>query len=295
MQYVLVTGANKGIGFAIVKEVLRDERDVAVFLGSRSRERGDRARAALIAEDPSWEQRVRVICIDVADRASVESAAAEVRQVLGGQNASLVGVVNNAGVGFSKQRLDETLQVNVHGIHRICTAFVPLLDPATGRVVNITSAAGPSYVATCSPEQQERLTHPDVTWEAIQVFMQECLAVEGGEEAFAALGLGSGSSYGISKACANALTLHWARQHPGLRINACTPGFIETDLTRPFANARGITPAAMGMKSPKAGTVAPLLLLFGELEGTGRYYGSDGLRSPLHRYRSPGDPPYTGE
>ena len=35
-------------------------------------------------------------------------------------------------------------------------------------------------------------------------------------------------------------------------------------------------------------------LLFGELEGNGRYYGSDAKRSPLDKYRSPGSPPYEG-
>ena len=38
--------------------------------------------------------------------------------------------------------------------------------------------------------------------------------------------------------------------------------------------------------------VAPLFLLFGDPEGNGRYYGSDGVRSPLDCYRGPGDPPY---
>jgi carbonyl reductase 1 len=35
-------------------------------------------------------------------------------------------------------------------------------------------------------------------------------------------------------------------------------------------------------------------LLFGELEGNGRYYGSDGLRSPLDRYRAPGSEAFDG-
>ena len=45
---------------------------------------------------------------------------------------------------------------------------------------------------------------------------------------------------------------------------------------------------------PTAGARAPMHLLFGELDGNGRYYGSDAQRSPLDRYRSPGAPPYTG-
>ena len=124
--------------------------------------------------------------------------------------------------------------------------------------------------------------------------MNECLAVQD-EKAFAAKGLGNGDAYGLSKACANSYTLFAARQHPALRINACTPGFIETDLSRPFAHEQGKTPESMGMKPLAEGTRATLHLLFGDLEGNGHYYGSDAVRSPMHCYRAHGDPPYTGD
>ena len=48
------------------------------------------------------------------------------------------------------------------------------------------------------------------------------------------------------------------------------------------------------MKKPEEGTRSALHLLFGKLEGSGHYYGSDAERSPLDRYRAPGSPPYTG-
>jgi carbonyl reductase 1 len=38
-----------------------------------------------------------------------------------------------------------------------------------------------------------------------------------------------------------------------------------------------------------------MFLLFDESGGSGRYYGSDGVRSPLDRYRAPGSPPFEGE
>jgi NAD(P)-dependent dehydrogenase (short-subunit alcohol dehydrogenase family) len=80
-----------------------------------------------------------------------------------------------------------------------------------------------------------------------------------------------------------------------LRVNACTPGFIETDMTRKYATAQNKAPAELGMKPPSAGARAAMFLLFGEPEGNGRYYGSDGQRSPLDRYRAPGDPPFAGD
>ncbi len=78
-------------------------------------------------------------------------------------------------------------------------------------------------------------------------------------------------------------------------VNACTPGFIATDLTRPVASAQGKSPEDLGMKPPAEGTKSALYLLFGSSQGSGHYYGSDALRSPIDRYRSPGSPAYTGE
>ena len=102
-------------------------------------------------------------------------------------------------------------------------------------------------------------------------------------------------AYGFSKACTNALTVFLAKSHPNLIINSCTPGFIETDLTKPFATEQGKTPQEMGMKTPSEGATSSIYLLMEETVGSGFYYGSDCVRSPLDRYRSPGDPPYEGD
>ena len=101
--------------------------------------------------------------------------------------------------------------------------------------------------------------------------------------------------YGFSKACTNALTMYQAKLYPNLKINACTPGFIETDMTRPMAARHGRTPAEMGMKSAKEGIHSSIFLLTEKSVGSGFYFGSDSLRSPLDRYRSPGDPEYNGQ
>jgi NAD(P)-dependent dehydrogenase (short-subunit alcohol dehydrogenase family) len=123
--------------------------------------------------------------------------------------------------------------------------------------------------------------------------MDEAVKIAGGQGTFAAAGLGDGDAYGLSKACANPFTIAVARAQPKHHVNACTPGFIETDLTRPYLAGAGKTAKEMGMKPPSEGTRSPLHLLFGAVEGNGRYYGSDAKRSPLDRYRSPGDPEYT--
>ena len=173
----------------------------------------------------------------------------------------------------------------------MCEAFIPLLE-TTGRIVNVTSAAGPNFVEAANDVTRNLLIDPDVQWDAVEEYMNRCIS-ESKDSASTTSGLGN--AYGLSKACANALTLILARENPELTINACTPGFIETDMTRPFAESQGKSASEMGMKTPEQGSSASVFLMMGEVPGSGMYFGSDCLRSPLDRYRSPGDPPYEGD
>jgi len=292
-KYVLVTGANRGIGRATVAAILEQRDDTHAFLGSRSTERGEQARDRIVEEHPASEGRIDVVELDVADDESVERAAGTVASKL--DSNPLYGLVNNAGIGDRTDDFETVLDVNVHGPREVCEAFVPMLEHPDARVVNVSSAAGPNFVAECTEPRQGLLTKDDVTWGEIEGFMEECIAAAEEAGDFEATGIGDGSAYGLSKACLNAHTIALARNHPDLRVNACTPGFIETGMTRPMAKRRGEDPEELGMKPPEEGTTAQMFLLFGEPEGSGWYFGSDAKRSPLDRYRSPGDPPYTGD
>ena len=289
MKRILITGANKGIGLATVRRLLDSYDETFLLLGSRDLKKGQEALNSLVASQPGWKDRLDLIKIDVEQDDSVKSAAAEVAQKFGGSSSPLYAIVNNAGIGNSQLGLNKILQVNTYGPKRVCEAFLPLLESSIGRVVNVTSASGPSYLAGCSEEVKKILTSPEV-----EAFMSECLKSNLESEQTSKQGSGNDSSYGISKACANAYTIHLARENHKLTINACTPGFIETDLTRPMAEANNKTPSEMGMKSPEEGTSASIFLLMGNPSGSGQYYGSDCVRSPFDKYRSPGDPPYTG-
>lgn len=295
MRRILVTGANKGIGLAIVTAILDEHDDTRVLLGSRDAARGRAAVEQLVSEHPGWVDRVAFATLDVASDASVAAAATAVVDRHGRDPAPLYAVVNNAGIGFPAGDIASVLNVNILGVRRVCEAMLPVLDPKLGRIVNISSAAGPNFVHACSAERQRFFLDRQVQWPALQALMDECIAIAGDKAAFAAKGLGGGEPYGLSKACLNSYTMLLAREHPSLRINACSPGFIETDLTRQYAEAQGKKPAELGMKPPSAGARAAMFLLFGEPEGNGRYYGSDAVRSPLDRYRAPGDPPYAGD
>ncbi|MDG2065349.1 MAG: SDR family NAD(P)-dependent oxidoreductase [SAR324 cluster bacterium] len=291
MKRILITGANKGIGLATVAKLLGSYDETFLLLGSRDSKKGQQALNSLLDIQPEWKDRLDLIQIDVEQDLSVNSAAEEVVTKFGRTPSPLYAIVNNAGIGDSMLGLNKVLQVNTFGPKRVCDAFLPLLNPSIGRVVNVTSASGPLYLAGSSNETKNLLTNPDVSWTQIEKFMSECLKLESDRTTDWG---GDWSAYGISKACTNAYSIYLAKKNPNLTINACTPGFIETDLTRPLAESNGKTPAEMGMKSPEEGVSASVFLLMGNPSGSGHYYGSDCVRSPLDKYRSPGDPPYTG-
>ena len=272
VRSVLVTGANKGIGRAIVQKIVEDYDDVHVFLGCRSAQRGEEAAAAIASAVPGCADRLSVLPLDVADDTSVAAAAAAVgaRDEL----LPLHGILNNAGIGFGKG-FDATLETNFSGARRVCDAFEPLLQPDGGRIVNVASASGPIYVAGLDDDASKKvLTSAGVGLDELDSYAKKFCGATDYEN----------SAYGLSKACLNAYTRILASQKPKLLVNSVTPGYILTDLTR-----------GMGATNPpEKGTTAPIYCLF-EATSTGWYYGSDAVRSPLDRYRGPGDPPYEGD
>lgn len=311
MKLILVTGANKGIGQAIVMTLLRDYPDTHLLLGSRDLGRGQAAVSQLTSQlgEDVTKGRLDLLELDVSKDESVAAAVKTVRDRFGA-DGPLFGLVNNAGAIMEGVR--KTVELNTYGLRRVCEAFLPLIQPAQGRIVQISSAAGPSYVADCKEEMQAFLVGSNITWDKVeQKLLSPALALaedsslteDSRKEALTSLGLGdlTMSGYGLSKAAVNAYTLHLVKRFPNLLINSCTPGFIETDLTKIFAAKSGKTPAEMGMLTPEMGARVAVYLtmtnLPQELNGyqSGWFYGSDSKRSPLHKYRSPGSEPYQGE
>ena len=188
----LVTGANKGIGFEIARQLGRQ--GIIVLVGARSAERGKEA-ARKLREDGV---EAREIVIDVTDEASIRSAVKEITDAYG----RLDILVNNAGISRERgqkpsdtavQAVRETFETNVFGVVAVTNAMLPLLRrSSTGRIVNLSSTMG-SLAFAADP------TSP-----------------------YANLML---LAYNSSKAAVNSITLEYAKELRGtpIKINAVSP------------------------------------------------------------------------
>lgn len=272
MQRVLVTGGNKGIGKAICQLLLEDHANVHIVLGSRDKARGEQAIADLIANvGKDSADRLELVELDTACDASVQRAAEQVAR-----GGSLYGIVNNAGigVGFGVQ---EVMNVNYFGVRRVNEAFANLMERPGGRIVNVGSAAGPSFVESLEDgDLKQKLTKPWI----IQGGIAELDEI--------ARNINTKDGYFSSKALLNAYTMLHAKLEKELIINSCSPGWILTDLTK----GTGAT------NPPSKGAVSSVWALMSKdiaVLPSGRYYGSDCIRSPLHYYRGPGEAPYESD
>ncbi|XP_011062688.1 PREDICTED: carbonyl reductase [NADPH] 3-like [Acromyrmex echinatior] len=138
-RVAVVTGGNKGIGFAIVK-ALCQQYDGNVYLTARDITRGLNAVSELKKQglDPKFYQ------LDINDDNSVNTFRDYLQNTYGGLDV----LVNNAAIMFQSDatepfgfQAEETIRVNYFSLRRMCTAFYPLLRPHA-RVVHVSSSFG---------------------------------------------------------------------------------------------------------------------------------------------------------
>jgi NAD(P)-dependent dehydrogenase (short-subunit alcohol dehydrogenase family) len=202
MKTVLITGANKSIGFETARQLLQN--GFHVFLGSRSIDKGQQAVAHLKAE--GFEQ-VEAIQLDVSSQASVDAARAEI----GERTAVLDVLINNAGISggqpqaalsVTAERFNQVLDTNLYGVLRVTQAFIDLLRNAPApRIVNVSSGQGSLTVASDPQSKYYQF---------------------------------KGALYQTSKAALNMYTIQLAyelRDTP-FKVNAVCPGFTRTDFNQ---------------------------------------------------------------
>jgi NAD(P)-dependent dehydrogenase (short-subunit alcohol dehydrogenase family) len=142
MQIALVTGATRGIGRGLVRQLAQD--GWHVLLGARDPARGRAAAASMDAD-------VEVVTLDVAATASIQACARRLKE-------PLHLLVNNAGVYRSPHA--ETWAVNVHGPILLTRALDPLLT-RDARIVNVTSGLGD--LSSQPGSLQRKLADPSLT------------------------------------------------------------------------------------------------------------------------------------
>jgi NAD(P)-dependent dehydrogenase (short-subunit alcohol dehydrogenase family) len=202
MRTVLITGANKGIGFETAKQLA--ELGYYVYLGSRDEALGAEAIKKLHA---SGITNVESIRIDVTDSRSIQQAAAKLESHPG----SLDILINNAGIAGAQPQHIATTDINVlrtvfetnfFGAVQTTQYFLPLLEKSAAPVIiNVSSELG-SLARHSGPERNPNWDNFD--------------------------------AYSCSKTALNAFTLALANQfrNTKFRINSVTPGYTATDLNQ---------------------------------------------------------------
>lgn len=227
MKTVLITGANKSIGFETARQLL--QQGYYVYLGSRDMQKGQQAADQLTSEGL---QHVEPIMIDVDSADAIKAA----RRALGAKTQSLDVLINNAGIsgGFPQTSLEtdphvfrQVFDTNFFGVINTTQAFIDLLrlSPAP-RIVNVTSGLGSLTL------------HTDPAWKYYHV---------------------KGAAYTSSKTALNAYTvvLAYDLRDTAFKVNAVDPGYTATDFnhhsgpgTVPDAAARIVKAAMVGPDGP---------------------------------------------
>jgi NAD(P)-dependent dehydrogenase (short-subunit alcohol dehydrogenase family) len=240
-RVALVTGANRGIGYEVAKQLGRA--GMRVLVTSRDEAEGRRAVESLKAEGITAEREK----LDVADPPSV----AKLAERLASRGEILDVLVNNAGVamkGFDASVADRTLTVNFRGAMTVTDVLSPAIRD-DGRIVMVSSGQG--EVSSLSEGLQRRFLNPSLDRRALcdltDEFVRDVFDGTHSERGWPT------SAYRVSKIALNAFTRIVARElsKRSILVNAVCPGWVRTDLGGPNGErsaaegARGVVWAAV--------------------------------------------------
>ena len=210
-RIALVTGANKGIGFEVVRQLAR--KGFHVFLGARDEKAGNAAVEKLHRENTARSGiTAAFLKIDVSDPDSIRSAAEEFSK----KSDRLDTLVNNAGILLDDDKeiltitpeiFETTLRTNTLGALLVSQAFVSFLKKSEApRIVNVSSGGG---------------------------------QLADGADGWA-------PAYCISKTALNGVTVQLAAALPKFAVNSVCPGWVRTDMGGSNAT-RSIAEGASGV------------------------------------------------
>ncbi|KAG8391787.1 hypothetical protein BUALT_Bualt01G0223300 [Buddleja alternifolia] len=268
--YAVVTGANKGIGLEICRQLA--SQGITVVLTARDEKRGiealEKLKNGVVSDYVIFHQ------LNVTDSASIFALAGFIELRFGKldilvNNAGITGALVDAdgvrassgaagGSGGAKinwgeimtQTYDltaEGLQTNYYGAKRVTEALLPLLQLSKSpRIVNVSSSMGklkniPNEWAKGILSDVENLTEEridQVLNEFLKDFKEGSIEAKGWPQYFGA--------YILSKAAMNAYTRILAKKYPNFLINCVCPGYVKTDIN----HNTGILTVEEGAESP---------------------------------------------
>lgn len=237
-KVAIVTGGNKGIGYEIVRSLMKSEKFEFVYLTARNVELGEAAVAKLNSEEKS---KCHFHQLDVTDAASIE----KLHQFIVEKHSGFDVLVQNAGFAFkgsSKEprnvQTRETFKINVWGLLNVMKKFYPIIRE-NGRMVNMSSFVSQMTEFGFTPkwghpmQRQIGQLNKDLTLEKLEEvarkYESDCDAGTDEKEGWPQ------TSYGMSKLFVNAITKVYGKiaknDNRGVLVNCCSPGYVKTDMS----------------------------------------------------------------
>ncbi|KAF2298361.1 hypothetical protein GH714_023090 [Hevea brasiliensis] len=234
---LLVTGANKGIGFSLVKRLA--ESGLTVILTARDVERGYKAIEQLRNEHGDGDDlHLHFYRLDVSDPASIKAFVSQFEKDFG----VLDILVNNAAVSFNEihensvEHAETVVKTNFYGPKLLIEALLPMFRQSTSacsRILNITSRLG-SINKMRNPKMKEMLLSENLSEEQIvgmvNLFIENVKKGTWKSQGWPEIW----TDYAVSKLALNVYSRVLATRYKdcGLRVNCFCPGFTQTSMTR---------------------------------------------------------------
>jgi carbonyl reductase 1 len=225
---------------------------LTIYLCARSASRG--AEAVKTLENDPQLKKAKVLAQDGGDTTITFH---QFRNFLRKEHPDGIDVlINNAGIamdGFNTDVVKQTLATNYYGTLEATQSILPLIRDG-GRLVNVSSMAG--KLNKYSPQLRDAFIAASKSGvdDCTSLMQDFTKAVQEGKEK--ELGWPS-AAYAVSKAGTTAFTKAIAAQNDKVLINACCPGYVNTDMTK-----------GNGVKTPDQGAKTPVMLALEDINGS---------------------------
>jgi NAD(P)-dependent dehydrogenase (short-subunit alcohol dehydrogenase family) len=268
-RVVLVTGANRGIGYEAIKYLSQQLPSSTILLSSRSEKNGDEAISKMKESLPSHKfDNVKVIQLDITDSTSLSSAVSTIKEKYG----KLTDLLHNTGISNvnGDNMSPEVIDVNVRCAKETIEAFLPIM-PESGKIALVSSEVGAWYTAAADQSLRAKLEDvPSNNWSTIEKYIKDWIAFskdESSEIKWSPTTSMLDQAYGVSKALVTA----WARNFSStckIPLAIVCPGYCATELN-----------GWSGPRSAEVGGISVAWPLLNEFE-SGHFY-QDGKDLPI--------------